>query len=322
MAKRAEPSVGASVVVPGGRRGIIELDNEDGTWNVRCEDGTEADVPAGDVRLASGVDNGLYSGRARLASPEEPRPEGWTRFACFSDTHGKHGKIPQAHLPEVDVLLHAGDFSNTGEIEQVRSFAEWLRGYPAKHKVVIAGNHDVTFHPDYYQHAWKRYHRRPYACDEARAALACSGACQYLEDAEAEVLGYKIYGTPWQPAFCDWAFNLQSAAESLAAWDRIPADADVLLVHGPPHGQGDECVGGRRVGCQLLAACVRERALPVVVAGHIHEGYGAAGDGPTLYVNASTCNLSYQPVNPPIVFDLPPPDELRGPCLERGRAGS
>ena len=34
-------------------------------------------------------------------------------------------------------------------------------------------------------------------------------------------------------------------------------------------------------------------------------GYGQTSDGKTVYVNASTCNFMYRPVNPPIVFDLP-----------------
>ena len=41
-----------------------------------------------------------------------------------------------------------GDFTNTGELEQIKSFNDWLERYPAKEKVVIAGNHDVTLHEE------------------------------------------------------------------------------------------------------------------------------------------------------------------------------
>ena len=44
------------------------------------------------------------------------------------------------------MLIHAGDFTNTGELEQVESFGAWIAAYPASHKIVIAGNHDTTFH--------------------------------------------------------------------------------------------------------------------------------------------------------------------------------
>ena len=34
-------------------------------------------------------------------------------------------------------------------------------------------------------------------------------------------------------------------------------------------------------------------------------GYGVTTDGQTVFINASSCNFYYRPVNPPIVFDLP-----------------
>ena len=75
----------------------------------------------------------------RLIDPvaPPPKPEGWTRFVCFSDTHGKHDQIPAEHRPAADVLLHAGDFTNTGEFEQIESFDRWLQQYPAEHCIVI-----------------------------------------------------------------------------------------------------------------------------------------------------------------------------------------
>ena len=34
-------------------------------------------------------------------------------------------------------------------------------------------------------------------------------------------------------------------------------------------------------------------------------GYGVTSDGHTTYINASTCTLRYQPINPPVIFELP-----------------
>eukprot|EP00494_Astrolonche_serrata_P029556 UN29823 len=57
-------------------------------------------------------------------------------------------------LPSADILIHAGDFSNTGGTKDVREFVQWLESYLEKkhfkHIIVIAGNHDVTFEPDFY----------------------------------------------------------------------------------------------------------------------------------------------------------------------------
>merc|ERR1711941_113621 len=73
--------------------------------------------------------------------------------------------------------------------------------------------------------------------------------------------------------------------------------------------------GSGRVGCEMLQAAIQERAVSVNVFGHIHAGYGCSTDDTTLYVNASTCDSNYRPINAPIVFDLPPPEELRAATL-------
>ena len=37
-------------------------------------------------------------------------------------------------------------------------------------------------------------------------------------------------------------------------------------------------------------------------------GYGVRSDGKTVFVNASVCDLAYNPSNKPIVFDVQIPD--------------
>ena len=59
----------------------------------------------------------------------------------------------------------------------------------------------------------------------------------------------KFYGSPWQPWFCDWAYNLARGEEIAAKWAAIPSDTDVLVTHGPPLGHGDLCSSGQRAGC-------------------------------------------------------------------------
>mmetsp|Transcript_52681 Transcript_52681/g.125869 ORF Transcript_52681/g.125869 Transcript_52681/m.125869 type:complete len:277 (-) Transcript_52681:54-884(-) len=241
----------------------------------------------------------------------EVKPAGWTRFVCFSDTHGREDRIPDDFLFPADILLHGGDFTNTGEVSQVKAFAKWLEAYPAQHKVVIAGNHDITFQPDFYHKAWSRFHSKRLSTTDARAALIESGSCHYLEDECVELLGYSIYGSPWQPEFCDWAFNLPRGKACEEVWEKIPAEADIVITHGPPAGIGDRCASGIDAGCQDLLKAIRARRTPIHLSGHIHEGYGHVLDGETLFINASTCTLRYRPTNPPIVMDVPPAAELR-----------
>jgi predicted phosphohydrolase len=47
--------------------------------------------------------------------------------------------VSRAVVPPGDVLLHAGDFSMTGNLEPVRKFNEWLGKLPHTTKIVIAG---------------------------------------------------------------------------------------------------------------------------------------------------------------------------------------
>jgi len=46
-----------------------------------------------------------------------------------------------------DVLLHCGDFTSLGKYEEVTDFNDWLRTLPHQHKIVIAGNHELSFDP-------------------------------------------------------------------------------------------------------------------------------------------------------------------------------
>jgi hypothetical protein len=52
-----------------------------------------------------------------------PPPDGHSRWVCISDTHGKHRTMPA--LPSGDVLVHAGDFTMTGRLDEVEDFVEW-----------------------------------------------------------------------------------------------------------------------------------------------------------------------------------------------------
>jgi len=318
-------------------QGVICLDNEDGTWNVEFDDDTEGDFETSQMKLCDeqSLDYlslppqiAMATGVRLVRQPEvEAKPDGWTRFVCWSDTHGRHDSIPKHSYPKADVLLHCGDFTNAGEQEQIESFNKWLEGYPAKHKVIIAGNHDITFHEEYYlDRGAARFHRqavpdpsraalpvmnfevKPYNCSECRGLLESH---IYLEDDIVEVCGYTIYGSPWQPEFCDWAFMRPRGAPMREVWTKVPESVDVLLTHTPPQGHGDKTSDNCRVGCEMLRAAILQRAVSVNVFGHIHAGYGCSTDDTTLYINASTCDSHYRPINPPIVFDLPPPEELR-----------
>jgi predicted phosphohydrolase len=61
---------------------------------------------------------------------------------CISDTHTNILPIPHG-----DVLIHAGDLTNAGTVEQIQAQLDWIASLPHREKIVIAGNHDSYFDP-------------------------------------------------------------------------------------------------------------------------------------------------------------------------------
>ncbi|XP_064594814.1 metallophosphoesterase MPPED2-like [Liolophura sinensis] len=256
--------------------------------------------------------------------PDTPVQIDKVRFVCISDTHARVERL-QDFIPEGDVLLHAGDITNVGLPFEIEKFNEFLGKLPHKHKIVIAGNHDLTFDDDMVKtkrHDLEmRFNIRKekfedYLNERGIASVkSLLTNCTYLEDSMAEVYGIRIYGAPWQPEFCDWGFNLPRGQACLDKWNKIPEDVDILITHGPPIGHGDKCFDGSHVGCVELLSTIQQRIFPKYhVFGHVHEGYGVTTDGVTTYINASTCTLQYKPRNPPIIFDIPLPEGVSKTC--------
>jgi hypothetical protein len=243
-----------------------------------------------------------------LPSGATPAPEGWLRVVCISDTHGRHEKMMH-EIPDGDVLIHAGDFTNTGRMKNSARFCTWFASMPHPRKILIAGNHDTTMHQVYYEETgWQKFHRYERAPDvEIRRLVRNHPGFTYLEDSGCAIGGYTFWGSPWQPEFCDWAFNLPRGEACDEKWRQIPSGTDVLITHGPALGHGDLCNGGQRAGCVNLLAQITDRIKPRYhVAGHVHEGFGATTNGATTFVNASTCDFAYAPKHVAVVFDLPP----------------
>lgn len=223
----------------------------------------------------------------------------WTndvlRIVCISDTHSLELKMKDT--PAGDVLIHAGDFSSTGRMEEIANFRNFIDSLPHPQKIVIAGNHDITMETDYYvnsPHGGQRFHRQLFHSKDFDAT-AYSQECRkiietfsypaysYLEGSACHLLDPEkntpsellVYGAPWQPAFYDWAYNLPIGPLLKEKWDQIPDETDVLITHGPPLGILDQAYDGHQCGCPDLLTTIKERVKPRLhIFGHIHEGHG------------------------------------------------
>ena len=232
--------------------------------------------------------------------------ENYIRIVCISDTHSQI-ETSQIVIPDGDIIIHAGDFSNIGLLQEVRKFNNWIGSLPHTHKIVIAGNHELSFDADTICQVLPDDSDDTITVEKMKKELK---NCTYLQDSGVELYGIKIYGSPWQPEFGNWGFNLQRGVACLEKWNKIPNDTDILITHGPPLGYGDLCKNELRAGCVELLNTVRLRVQPKYhIYGHIHEGYGVRSDGQTTFIiNASICNVNGLPNNKPIVFDIEIPE--------------
>lgn len=193
------------------------------------------------------------------------------RIDCISDTHNQ--RPPQRGRPS-DLLIHAGDGTGRGTPAEVMKLGHWFDRQHDARKVFVPGNHDWVFAKD-------------------RHAHALLPGVSVLDQSMTVFRGWRIWGEPRQPEFCNWAFNVDR--EGMAAvWSKAPVDTDILVTHGPPLGIGDKTADGRFVGCRHQLAWIQKNQPALVVCGHIHEGRGVYQVGETTIINASALNQHYR----------------------------
>lgn len=221
------------------------------------------------------------------------------KFCVISDTHSLQKYIAPRILDPADCIIHAGDVSNRGRKNEVLDFMAWFSSLTQyKYKIFIAGNHDFLFETD---------------PDMIKTMLAQYPDIIYLQDSAVEIEGVKIYGSPWQPRFFNWAFNVDRGEKIAKIWELIPEGTDIVVTHGPIFGYGDIALDGRRVGCEDLLNRMKIVKPKFHISGHIHSGHGMYNvnevDG-LVAINASLVDEEYQVVYEPIYFELNKISEL------------
>lgn len=208
------------------------------------------------------------------------------KLVIISDTHQR-----EPDLPDGDVLIHCGDLTFHGGMRESIRQLEWLSVQSHKHKLVIAGNHEL---------GWETNASREWLFrDFPRLRL--------LHNDGVEIYGLKFWGSPVQPYFHGWAFQKQRS-ELKAHWASIPEGTDVLITHGPPKGFGDTNQFDERFGDEDLLNRVLEVKPAVHCYGHAHHGYGRWAheyDGhKTIFINAAVLDEDYKLKNAPWIVGL------------------
>eukprot|EP00696_Hemimastix_kukwesjijk_P013634 gnl/Hemi2/27068_TR9094_c0_g1_i1.p1 gnl/Hemi2/27068_TR9094_c0_g1~~gnl/Hemi2/27068_TR9094_c0_g1_i1.p1 ORF type:complete len:287 (-),score=30.51 gnl/Hemi2/27068_TR9094_c0_g1_i1:176-1036(-) len=239
------------------------------------------------------------------------------RVVTLSDIHNKQASLS---VPDGDVLIVAGDFTNWGLAREVRPFSKWLESLPHRHKLVVCGNHEV----------------RQYELSMAEIQSSLPASSTYLQETGVNIEGVHFWGAPWVPcnkqkhrcgvacvnngccciegrrcmrsllSCCGLNLGFVRRDDELETlWSHIPETTDVLITHTPPHGILDQAGGGHTLyGCRFLLSAVGRVQPRVHVFGHIHPcqghqwGPGPAGPGggyqdsgattsSTLFINAA-----------------------------------
>lgn len=210
------------------------------------------------------------------------------RLVFISDTH-----LTKPKLPEGDILIHCGDLTYDGKVEQITRSLEWLGAQDFEEILLTPGNHDWMFQ-------W----------NEEKAREICNANnITLLIDQLVDIDGIKFYGSPWQPEFYGWAYNCGRTLEESAIknipfikdkWDLIPQGIDVLFTHGPARGILDYVPRGENVGCAELMDAIMRIKPKIHACGHIHYSYGEKMFNGVHFINASVCDERYKCVNKPI----------------------
>jgi Icc-related predicted phosphoesterase len=185
-------------------------------------------------------------------------------------------------MPKGDILVHCGDITSQGEYSILQDFNQWLGEQDYSYKIFIAGNHDLS------------YEKYPTTTKKIVTNAI------YLENTGIELEGLKFWGSPYTPAFMNWAFNIPRES-TLNNWKKIPNDVDVLITHGPPYGILDSVFGWDlqrdiHQGDKHLLKIVKHIKPLIHSYGHIHESPGRTKIGKTTFVNSSQWTPKAKPI--------------------------
>lgn len=215
----------------------------------------------------------------------------------MSDTHSNFYDVPDA-----DILIHSGDFTNHGihhGMEEVNSFVAYFKALPHKYKVLVPGNHELGLDK--------------LAVEDLRRMLGCTpGSNMFLLVDEAVTIeGIKFYGSHWTQ--CAMAWPGTTTARRAERWQHIPKDTDILVTHMPPYQIFDLAwqPDGKfyHWGCQALLERVAQIAPAMHCFGHVHDEVGVkplSFEGTEVMFSNAAMDLKHT-VN---VFEFEVPVEL------------
>ncbi|KAF2644758.1 metallophosphoesterase domain-containing protein 2 [Massarina eburnea CBS 473.64] len=216
-----------------------------------------------------------------------------TRVVCISDTHNHFPDNDS--IPAGDILIHAGDMTDSGSIDEIQRHVNWLASLPHKEIIVISGNHDTYLDPRTRPSLredqrtgevdWKRVHYLQHKRlslsvtvepDELtkNTETASVNSKSHLLARETRSRKITVYGAPQIPACGPMNIHAFQYPRGMDAWsETVPEDTDILITHTPSKFHRDLPLPSG-MGCEHLAAEVKRVKPALHVFGHVHWGAG------------------------------------------------
>ena len=191
------------------------------------------------------------------------------KIAHLSDTHNLHNEVKL--LPEADVVVHSGDFTNYGTDDEILDFINWFAALPYRHKIFVCGNHDFNL--------W-----------DADNIEDLPRNVHFLQDRAVVIDGVKFYGAGFMHYAC-----------------RIPSNMQVLITHEPPRGildREDSCGIGEYGSDEICRQVFDLPALRLHLFGHSHGNYGQKTEQGIIFSNAALADDFGNIVHPPRVIEI------------------
>lgn len=177
------------------------------------------------------------------------------RILHISDTHNRHHLLRD--MPDADVIVHSGDFTDMGTEAEVLDFLNWYIALPYKYKLFVTGNHDICL--------W-----------DAENIEDLPENVFFLQDRSATIEGIRFFGL---------GFNHNEAL--------IPMGTDVLITHEPPLRILDKS-DGKHWGHSLIRERVFEVKPCFHLFGHSHESFGTLEKEGIVFSNGAVLDDRYQ----------------------------
>lgn len=184
------------------------------------------------------------------------------KIAMTSDIHRRKYILNKLKYKKVDLLLVAGDLTNTGTQSELQEILNVINDLDITHKVVVLGNHDGKNSYNANGNGQKNYHW----CKINYPNI------HFLNNEIIDIEGLKIYGSPYCQKYWLWDFEYNKDNQSYLTLPK--ENVDIIVVHEPPQSElSYDTDYSIQIGNKSLLEYLQqdENRCKLLVGGHIHS---------------------------------------------------